>query len=363
MNSGVFKTFKKRPQSYINEKACEEFRLFLVHLPLEQVFGWSPTYCDEICTVISRGDSDIIYQKLMWAEIQIIDHVSIEQKIDDGSYASIFKGRSNGREVIVKAVLPETEEKFKPDIIIRSIYEVIIGIFMHSIFANMEGVCAPTIHAYGYVLSDEPESDEPESDERGITEHGITKYPTIIMSPLVGKEIKALDSATLETFVYKTAQVLNELQKHYSFSHRDLHTGNIRYNIVKAEIEMFDFGESCFKWPGCTNALQLPDSDNYSISKDKIVEGCSNPSFDLAMLVLACYNDRGGSDYINDFATSIFATTIQNNDKITSISWQKFYKYYNIIIESCKPERYIVLFENYINKENRENRVLFTLHY
>ena len=136
----------------------ENFEHFLLKLPFKSVFGWSDTYCQAICKTIYLGNSNDIYSMIKEAKIKFIN-VTLGPNIDDGSYGSIFEStmkKDDGdiRNVIVKAAYPpedfeenspqnpqnrtHSEEIFVRDtIFMRSIYEAIIGIIMHSIFQNI----------------------------------------------------------------------------------------------------------------------------------------------------------------------------------------------------------------------------------
>lgn len=367
-----------RAANYI-QYVRENFNDFLLKLPFQSVFGWSDTYCQAICKTIYLGNSDDIYSMIKQAKIKFIN-VQIGPKIDYGGYGSVFKStmKKDGENinVIVKAAYPpedleenspqnpqnrtHSEEIFVRDtIFMRSIYEAIIGIIMHTIFQNMDGVSAPTIYKCGYIAIKHPWE-----EMELLTTKGNTVYPAIVMSPLQkhGKDIKSLEKEILEQFFLKTAEILNRLQKLYHFSHRDLNTGNIRYNPDNQGcIEIFDFGESCFKWPNSNYALQLPESENYSMLNEH-VKLCNNPSFDLSMLILSCYNGRGGkfsSFYINKVANDIFnEIKKKSTEKINAISWIKLYKRYDLMMECCIPQNFI---ENYnstkMSTKNRE-RVL-----
>ncbi len=381
---------KKLCPSHFIQHVRENFEQFLLKLPFKNVFGWSDEYNRELCKTIDAGNSEEIYSIIKEAKINSIN-VTIGQNIDDGSYASIFnakmvlddkaitideKNTQKGLDVIVKAAYaPFCDEnsptdminfnnhcpkgmEYRDSVFMRSMYETIIGIIMHSIFMNIDGVSTPKIYKCGYISSD-INLDEKDSL---FTEEGTTKYPAIVMAPLKkdGKEIKTLETNNLEKFFLKAAEILKELQKSYHFSHRDLHAGNIRYTPPKneddpAHIEIFDFGESCFKWPNSRYALQLPKSENYSISDNNVKE-CNNPSFDLSMLVLSCYNVRFreySSDYINKIAIEIFNEINETSkDEINGISWWKLYKRYDLNIESCIPANFI---ENYKKSHNKKS--------
>jgi len=377
------------PSHYI-QHVRKNFEQFLLKLPFKNVFGWSDEYNRELCKTIDVGNSEEIYSIIKEAKINSIN-VTIGQNIDDGSYASIFnakmvlddkaitideKNTQKRRDVIVKAAYaPFCDEnsptnmtnfnnhcpkdmEYRDSVFMRSMYESIIGIIMHSIFINIDGVSTPEIYKCGYISSD-INLDDINLDEKDslFTEEGTTKYPAIVMSPLNkdGKDIKTLKTNNLEKFFLKAAEIFKELQESYHFSHRDLHTGNIRYNPTTNDIEIFDFGESCFKWPNSRYSLQLPKSENYSISDNNVKE-CNNPSFDLSMLVLSCYNVRFrqySSDYINKIALEIFNEIKETSkDEINDLSWWKLYKRYDLNIESCIPANFI---ENYKKSHNKKS--------
>lgn len=377
------------PSHYI-QHVRENFEQFLLKLPFKNVFGWSDEYNRELCKTIDVGNSEEIYSIIKEAKINSIN-VTIGQNIDDGSYASIFNAKmvlddkaitidekniQKRRDVIVKAAYaPFCDEnsptnmtnfnnhcpkdmEYHDSVFMRSMYESIIGIIMHSIFINIDGVSTPEIYKCGYISSD-INLDDINLDEKDslFTEEGTTKYPAIVMSPLNkdGKDIKTLKTNNLEKFFLKAAEIFKELQESYHFSHRDLHTGNIRYNPTTNDIEIFDFGESCFKWPNSRYSLQLPKSENYSISDNNVKE-CNNPSFDLSMLVLSCYNVRFrqySSDYINKIALEIFNEIKETSkDEINDLSWWKLYKRYDLNIESCIPANFI---ENYKKSHNKKS--------
>ena len=377
------------PSHYI-QHVRKNFEQFLLKLPFKNVFGWSDEYNRELCKTIDVGNSEEIYSIIKEAKINSIN-VTIGQNIDDGSYASIFNAKmvlddkaitideintQKRRDVIVKAAYaPFCDEnsptnmtnfnnhcpkdmEYRDSVFMRSMYESIIGIIMHSIFINIDGVSTPEIYKCGYISSD-INLDDINLDEKDslFTEEGTTKYPAIVMSPLNkdGKDIKTLKTNNLEKFFLKAAEIFKELQESYHFSHRDLHTGNIRYNPTTNDIEIFDFGESCFKWPNSRYSLQLPKSENYSISDNNVKE-CNNPSFDLSMLVLSCYNVRFrqySSDYINKIALEIFNEIKETSkDEINDLSWWKLYKRYDLNIESCIPANFI---ENYKKSHNKKS--------
>ena len=381
------------PSHYI-QHVRKNFEQFLLKLPFKNVFGWSDEYNRELCKTIDVGNSEEIYSIIKEAKINSIN-VTIGQNIDDGSYASIFNAKmvlddkaitideintQKRRDVIVKAAYaPFCDEnsptnmtnfnnhcpkdmEYRDSVFMRSMYESIIGIIMHSIFINIDGVSTPEIYKCGYISSD-INLDDINLDEKDslFTEEGTTKYPAIVMSPLNkdGKDIKTLKTNNLEKFFLKAAEIFKELQESYHFSHRDLHTGNIRYNPTTNDIEIFDFGESCFKWPNSRYSLQLPKSENYSISDNNVKE-CNNPSFDLSMLVLSCYNVRFrqySSDYINKIALEIFNEIKETSkDEINDLSWWKLYKRYDLNIESCIPANFIENYKKIHNKKSNNEK-------
>jgi hypothetical protein len=360
---------------YIQHVRIGRFIDFLLKLPFQSVFGWSDDYCKKICNAISIGNHKNILSVLHTAKIQTIENIQIGNYLDSGGIGVVFKATLKDDNVIMKLYDPfynDAQEEnngmnttqYKrtadsDDNLIRasSMYEAMIGIIMHSLFAKMEFVSAPRIYKYGYVNAEVSPTNAADLKYH-MDEYGCTRHPTIVMSPLEGIDISTFTNAPkLEKFLLKTAHVLEELQRTYRFSHRDLHTGNIRYipesDSKPDSIEIFDFGESCFKWPDSPNALQLPKSDFYSI-QDENVNECNNQSFDLAMLVLSCYNERFGSDYVNGVANQIFNEIKGPTDTIKATSWTKMHERYDLTLEYCKPMIFIQNFQN-IDKKRKNN--------
>lgn len=317
---------------------------FLMSLPFESVFGWRKEYRTRLCQKMVRGNRDEIKDYLKSAIVQFVGPVSLTNEgADLGANAQVFTNvRFQTRPVVVKVFNPDISDhkEFNDDVPIRAMYEAVMGVIVHAMLQQFSAnVRTPNIYCFGFARL--PLQDKGEI----VDNNNISKCPVIVMSPLQGQRLALLSEPQLERALYQTATCLNQLQQSLNFSHRDLHTGNLRFDPRTEIIEIFDFGESCFRWTGSTtSAFQFPKTEMYDSTcvQCKMVDTCNNRSFDLSVLVASCLvtcpniSDDG---LVFNLALEILSFYQQFNHGIMDFS--DFYKQYNIVFEKCIPTRFL----------------------
>jgi hypothetical protein len=262
--------------------ARQEYLDFLNKLPFNNIFGWSDEFCQVLCNVLSQSNPIDIRHLLATATVQRVPILLSPADREIQRLQSGFKAKFQNQDVIVKVQHQTPEDYTSPqEEILSSMYEAIMGVIVHTLFEQTVGVSAPKIYRYGYVYAvlDENDQDDKHPDETVLLvgDNRMTLYPTIVMSPLQGKEIKTFTALEKTAFLQHTAAILMQLHTEYHFSHRDLHCDNMRFMYDHGgiySIEIFDFDQSCFKWPGLSEAFQFlvpdddddDDGDNYNLN-------------------------------------------------------------------------------------------------
>jgi hypothetical protein len=317
---------------------------FLMSLPFESVFGWSKQYRSGLCATIVHGDRGKIKEFLQTAVVQHVGPLSVtDEGADVGANALVFtRARFQTQDVAVKMFNTDTgTSQSSDDVQLRAMYEAVMGVIVHALLQHTEAnIKTPKIYGYGHATLS---LQYPDMDY--VDSNGVTKCPILVMSPLQGQRMSRLPEKKLERALYQTAVCLEELQRRFSFSHRDLHTGNIRFDPRTETIEIFDFGESCFSWDRpATAAFQFPITEMYDSTCDdcNTVHTCSNRSFDMTMLVASCLmncpyvSDDG---FIYNLALEILDFYQQFDNEIIDSS--NFHKQYNHEMAKCFPSAFI----------------------
>ena len=317
---------------------------FLMSLPFESVFGWSKEYRSRLCKKMVRGNRVEIKDYLKSAKVQFVGPVSLTNEgADLGANAQVFtNARFKTHPAVVKVFNPDISDhaEFNDDVPLRAMYEAVMGVIVHALLQQFSAnVRTPNIYCFGFAkLPLQVKGDI-------VDKNNISKCPVLVMSPLHGQRLARLSEPQLERALYQTATCLNQLQQSLNFSHRDLHTGNLRFDPKNNIIEIFDFGESCFRWTGSTiSAFQFPKTEMYDSTcvQCKMVDTCNNRSFDLSVLIASCLvNCPNISDdgLVFNLALEILSFYQQFNPDIMDFS--DFYKQYNIVFEKCIPNRFL----------------------
>ena len=319
---------------------------FLMSLPFESVFGWGKLYRSGLCATIVNGDRGKIKDFLQTAVVQHVGPLSVtDEGADVGANALVFtRARFQTQDVAIKMFNTDTTgtSQSNDDVQLRAMYEAVMGVIVHALLQHTSAkIQTPKIYGYGHATLS---LQSPDMDY--VDSNGVTKCPILVMSPLQGQRMSRLPEKKLERALYQTAVCLEELQRRFSFSHRDLHTGNIRFDPRTETIEIFDFGESCFSWDRpATAAFQFPITEMYDSTCDdcNTVHTCSNRSFDMTMLVASCLIncDEHVSDdgFIYNLALEILTFYQQFDSEIMDSS--NFHKQYNHEMAKCIPAAFI----------------------
>lgn len=337
-NSGGQVSFP-RHNNYLN---------FLMSLPFESVFGWSKLYRSGLCATIVNGDRGKIQEFLQTAVVQHVGPLSVTNEgADVGANALVFtRARFQTQDVAVKVFNTDTGQS-SAHVQLRAVYEAVMGVIVHALLQHTSAnVQTPKIYGYGHATLS---LQNPDTDY--VDTNGVTKCPVLVMSPLQGKRMSRLSEKKLERALYQTAVCLKELQQRFSFSHRDLHTGNIRFDPRTESIEIFDFGESCFSWDQpATAAFQFPQTDMYDSTCDdcSVVHTCSNRSFDMTVLVASCLlncPNLSEDGFLYNLALEILTFYQQFDSDIMDSS--NFHKQYNHEMAKCTPRAFIDIIDNH----------------
>lgn len=344
---------KKRPSRRVSPKRRRvvpgqfppRYIDFLMSLPFESVFGWSKVYRTGLCATIVKGDREQIKEYLQSAFIQHVGPLSItDEGAEWGANAEVFThSRFQTLDVAVKVFNTDTSGQDSTiNVQLRAMYEAVMGVIVHALLQHLSArVQAPKIYGFGYARLALQKQDVDYVDN-----NSISKCPVIVMSPLQGQHLGTLTETQLEMALYQTAFGLEELQKKFSFSHRDLQTANIRFDPETKIIEMFDFGESCFSWIHPTTfAFQIPITEMYDSTCDdcKTTHTCSNRSFDLAVLVASCLvNCPNLSDDGFIFNLAVEIVSFYQDLDGTIQDYRKFHEHYNNgEMAKCIPSAFI----------------------
>lgn len=323
---------------------------FLMRLPFESVFGWSKLYRSGLCATIVHGDRGKIQEFLQTAVVQHLRQLSVTNEgADVGANALVFTQARfqtqdfQTQDVAVKMFNTDTTgtSQSNDDVQLRAVYEAVMGVIVHALLQHTSAnVQTPKIYGYGHATLS---LQNPDTDY--VDTNGVTKCPVLVMSPLQGKHLRRLSEKKLERALYQTAVCLKELQQRFSFSHRDLHTGNIRFDPRTESIEIFDFGESCFSWDQpATAAFQFPQTDMYDSTCDdcSVVHTCSNRSFDMTVLVASCLlncPNLSEDGFLYNLALEILIFYQQFDSETMDSS--NFHKQYNHEMAKCIPAAFI----------------------
>ena len=318
---------------------------FLMSLPFESVFGWGKQYRSGLCATIVHGDRGKIKDFLQTAVVQHVGPLSLtDEGADVGANALVFtRARFQTQDVAVKMFITDTStSQSSDDVQLRAMYEAVMGVIVHALLQHTSAnIQTPKIYGYGHATLS---LQYPDIDY--VDSNGVTKCPILVMSPLQGQRMSRLPEKKLERALYQTAVCLEELQRRFSFSHRDLHTGNIRFDPLTETIEIFDFGESCFSWDRpATAAFQFPTTEMYDSTCDdcNTVNTCSNRSFDMTMLVASCLlncDEHVSEDgFIFNLALEILTFYQQFDSGIMDSS--NFHKQYKHEMPKCIPAAFI----------------------
>jgi hypothetical protein len=326
---------------------------FLMSLPFESVFGWSKLYRSGLCSTIVNGDRGKIQEFLQTAVVQHVGPLSVtDEGADVGANALVFtRARFQTQDVAVKMFNTDTSQS-SDDVQLRAMYEAVMGVIVHALLQHTSvNIQTPKIYGYGHATLS---LQNPDMDY--VDSNGVTNVPVLVMSPLQGQRMSRLSEKKLKQALYQTAVCLKELQKRFSFSHRDLHTGNIRFDPLTESIEIFDFGESCFSWDQSTTAaFQFPITEMYDSTCDdcSVVHTCSNRSFDMTVLVASCLlncPNLSEDGFLYNLALEILSFYQQFDNEIMDFS--NFHKQYNHEMAKCIPKAFIGIIDN-LNLKNQ----------
>jgi hypothetical protein len=309
--------------------ARQEYLDFLNQLPFNSIFGWSDEFCQVLCNVLSQSNRIEIRRLLATATIQRVPILLSPADREIQRLQSGFKAKFQNQDVIIKVCTNE----------IKCTYAAIMGVIMHTLFEQIVGVSAPKIYRYGYVYAalDENDQDDKHPDEEVLLAFG---YPTIVSSPLQGKEIKTFTDLETTAFLQHTAAILMQLHTKYHFSHRDLHFDNMRFMYDHGgqySVEIFDFDASCFKWPGLSEGFQFLVA-GYHTSNERIWFISSNAVEN---------NQCEKSHYLDLLDLVISVTQFQHEDIVTQFQRATGYEFPCLALCDDKiPERDLSVDEN-----------------